>query len=83
VSLPWQPSLLSDDRPTFDGDLTGAVHHELGDGAWYEAAPGWVLGADALFAEVVDAAPWVAHERRMYDEMVVEPRLTTRVWPVP
>jgi alkylated DNA repair dioxygenase AlkB len=81
VSLPWQPSLLSDDRPTFDGDLTGAVHHELGDGAWYEAAPGWVQGADALFAEVVDAAPWAAHERRMYDEMVVEPRLTTRVWP--
>jgi alkylated DNA repair dioxygenase AlkB len=81
VSLPWQPSLLSDDRPTFDGDLTGAVRHLLGDGAWYEAVPGWVRGADALFADVIDAAPWAAHERRMYDEMVVEPRLTTRVWP--
>jgi alkylated DNA repair dioxygenase AlkB len=80
VSLLWQPSLLSDDHPSFGDDLATAERCELGDGAWYDLVPGWVRGADALFATVVDAAPWAAHERRMYDAMVVEPRLTTRVW---
>lgn len=83
MSLTWQPSLLSDDQPTFGDDLARVERHSLGDGAWYDRVPGWVRGADALFATVLDAAPWAAHERRMYDAMVVEPRLTTREWSDP
>ena len=40
-------------------------------------------GADALFARVLDEAPWAAHERKMFDRIIVEPRLTTRAWADP
>ena len=45
--------------------------------------PGWAQGSDALFEALLDGAPWASHERRMYDRMVVEPRLTTRQWDDP
>jgi alkylated DNA repair dioxygenase AlkB len=79
----WQPSLLADEPPAFDPALSGVERHDLGTGAWYDVASGWVAGADALFAQVSDAAPWAAHERPMYDRTVAEPRLTTRLWADP
>jgi alkylated DNA repair dioxygenase AlkB len=83
VALSWQPSLLDGEPPSFDPDLSGLERHDLGQGAWYDLAPGWVRGADTLFAELVDGAPWAAHERPMYDRVVAEPRLTTRAWDDP
>ena len=80
MSLPWQPSLLAAEPPGFDAGLAGLERRHLGSGAWLDTLPGWVLGADALFAAIFDAAPWAEHERPMYDRMVVEPRLTTRRW---
>jgi alkylated DNA repair dioxygenase AlkB len=80
----WQPSLLDGVPPGFDSDLGGGlVRHELSDGAWYDVAEGWVEGADALFGQLADAAPWGEHERYMYDRKVAEPRLTTRAWDDP
>jgi alkylated DNA repair dioxygenase AlkB len=83
VPLAWQPSLLEDAEPGVARTLAGIERRELGDGAWYDVLPGWVRGADALFAAVVADAPWESHERPMYDRVVVEPRLTTRRWPEP
>jgi alkylated DNA repair dioxygenase AlkB len=83
VALSWQPSLLGGAPPSFDPDLTGLERRDLGSGAWYDLAPGWVLGADTLFAELVEGAPWAAHDRPMYDRVVAEPRLTTRAWDDP
>jgi alkylated DNA repair dioxygenase AlkB len=80
VTLSWQPSLLADDPPRFDPDLAGIERRDLGAGAWCDTLTGWVAGGDALFAALAEAAPWDAHERPMYDRMVVEPRLTTRAW---
>jgi alkylated DNA repair dioxygenase AlkB len=80
VPLTWQPSLLGDEHPSFDPALVGLERCDLGSGAWYDRLTGWVTGADALFAEVNEAAPWAAHERPMYDRTVAEPRLTTRLW---
>jgi alkylated DNA repair dioxygenase AlkB len=82
----WQPSLLDGAPPGFDPDLgggVGLVRHELSDGAWYDVAEGWVEGADALFTQLADSAPWGEHERYMYDRKVAEPRLTTRAWDDP
>ena len=45
--------------------------------------PGWVTGADTLFDEVLDQAPWKAYERPMYDRIVDVPRLATHSWPHP
>jgi alkylated DNA repair dioxygenase AlkB len=83
VALTWQPSLLGDEPPGFDPGLPGLVHRDLGAGAWLETVEGWAQGADRLFDVVRAAAPWQSHERPMYDRMVIEPRLTTRVWEAP
>ncbi|MEQ1787983.1 MAG: alpha-ketoglutarate-dependent dioxygenase AlkB [Acidimicrobiales bacterium] len=77
----WQPSLLGmADAPDFDPSLDGARRRFLGRGAWVDVVPGWVTGADVLFDELLDTAPWKAFERPMYDRVVDVPRLETRVW---
>jgi alkylated DNA repair dioxygenase AlkB len=83
VALTWQASLLEQDEPGFDAAFTGAARRFLGDGAWVDVVPGWATGAGALFERVMDAAPWGAHDRWMYDRMVAEPRLTTGEWTAP
>jgi alkylated DNA repair dioxygenase AlkB len=83
VPAAWQPSLLGDEPVGFDVSSAALDRHDLGRGAWYELAAGWVRGADRLFTAVMDGAPWASHERPMYDRTVVEPRLTTRLWETP
>jgi alkylated DNA repair dioxygenase AlkB len=83
VALAWQPSLLGGVPPDFDASFAGAERRDLGSGAWLEEVPGWARGSDALFEALLDGAPWASHERRMYERMVVEPRLTTRQWDDP
>lgn len=76
MSLNLQGSLLDLDDDTGLGDLGRAVHrHELSRGAWLDLCPGWVRGAGALFERVVDAVPWLAERRQMYDRVVDVPRL--------
>lgn len=78
----WQPSLLGTaDEPGFDPTLDRARRRFLGQGAWVDVVPGWVTGADGLFDRLLDAAPWKAFERPMYDRVVDVPRLETRRWP--
>lgn len=80
----WQPSLLDLDAvPAVDASFDGARRRFLGRGAWVDVVPGWVRGADALFADVLDAAPWKSRTRRMWDNVVDEPRLTTGGWDDP
>lgn len=82
--LGWQPSLLGyGEPPAFTFDVGMARRRFLGQGAWVDHAPGVVAGADALFDEVLAAAPWAERERPMYDRIVKEPRLTTRRWADP
>ena len=80
MTLTWQPSLLDAVEPGFDAAFALADRRDLGSDAWLEVVPGWVFGSDALFASVLDLAPWAEHERPMYDQVVVEPRLTTGLW---
>lgn len=76
----WQPSLLGAEPPDFDWSLAQARRRFLGAGAWVDHVPGWVTGADSLFDEILDGAPWHAFERPMYDRVVEVPRLETRLW---
>ncbi|WP_254878764.1 alpha-ketoglutarate-dependent dioxygenase AlkB [Streptomyces sp. NA04227] len=55
--------------------LTGLARTALGRGAWIDVLPGWLAGADALFAELERTVPWQAERRRMYDNTVDVPRL--------
>jgi alkylated DNA repair dioxygenase AlkB len=83
MATAWQPTLLGEGPPAFDDTFAAVERHELGSGAWYDVAAGWVQGADRLYAEIAESAPWASHERPMYDKVVMEPRLTTRQWADP
>ena len=80
TDLAWQPSLLDSAAlaPTFDHSCRGVRRHDLGAGAWVDHLPGWVHGADALFAELLASTPWSHREVRMYERVLPEPRLTHR-----
>ena len=76
MSLAFQESLFDAADDIAPGPLAGAVRRTvLGDGAWLDLLPGWVRGADALFARLVDVVPWRAERRTMYDRVVDVPRL--------
>jgi alkylated DNA repair dioxygenase AlkB len=47
----------------------------LSDGAWIDVFRGWMSGADELFEHLVDAVPWQAERRHMYERVVDVPRL--------
>jgi alkylated DNA repair dioxygenase AlkB len=47
----------------------------LDHGAWVDLRPGWILGADELFARLERSVPWREERRRMYDRLVQVPRL--------
>jgi alkylated DNA repair dioxygenase AlkB len=50
---------------------------QLDTGSWVDYLPNWVEGADQLFRELLDSMPWMTREVRMYDRLVVEPRLSS------
>lgn len=76
-SLQWQPSLFDTaDEPSVDGSFAGLVRVELDETSWVDHAPGWLSGADRVFEEVLGSRPWEQRTRRMYDQQVLEPRLT-------
>ena len=47
--------------------------------SWVETLPGWLRDADAVFAHLLRAVPWVQRERRMFERMLLEPRMTAEV----
>ncbi|MFJ6838605.1 alpha-ketoglutarate-dependent dioxygenase AlkB [Streptomyces sp. NPDC091209] len=57
------------------GPLNGLHRTTLGDGAWIDLLPGWLSGADELFARLAAEVPWRAERRQMYEQVVDVPRL--------
>ena len=77
MTIALQPSLFESEAeaPAF-GPLAGRVRRTpLAYGAWVDHLPGWLDGADQLFAALVDTVPWQAERRQMYDRVVDVPRL--------
>jgi alkylated DNA repair dioxygenase AlkB len=75
-ALVWQGSLLADDAPGFDPGFPGLVRHELAHGAWVDHLPGWLAGADTIFAAALGTLGWGQRTERMYGEALLQPRLT-------
>jgi alkylated DNA repair dioxygenase AlkB len=44
--------------------------------SWVEVVPGWISGARILLERLTTAVPWRQHDRRMFDQVFREPRLT-------
>ena len=74
-----QASLLDLCEQPGPGPLGSSVRSvrraQLGRGAWIDLRPGWLGGADELFAALRHAVPWRAERRQMYDRVVAVPRL--------
>jgi alkylated DNA repair dioxygenase AlkB len=74
MAVAFQPSLF--DAPEISlGSLARLRRTPLTRGAWIDVLPGWVSGADDLFARLVEEVPWRAERREMYDRVVDVPRL--------
>jgi alkylated DNA repair dioxygenase AlkB len=74
--IAWQPSLLDDGVARFDASYDGLRRIQLDEHAWVDYCPGWLRGADAVMGELLTSADWHQRARRMYDNDVLEPRLT-------
>ena len=73
----WQPSLLDAAEPPAIGvSYDGLVRHALDATSWVDFCPGWLRGHDALFATLLATGSWEQRTRRMYEGLVLEPRLT-------
>ena len=78
LDLTWQPSLLdAGPEPAIDDTFAGAVRISLDKRSWIERVPGWVSDSDALFAHLLATADWGQRTRKMWDNEVLEPRLTS------
>ena len=74
----WQPSLFeSGETPGIDESFSALSRIELDETSWLDHAPGWVSGSDLLFADLLESKEWGQRTRKMYDKVVVEPRLTS------
>jgi alkylated DNA repair dioxygenase AlkB len=74
--LVYQPSLLTESGVAQDLDFGQARRIGLDAGSWIEHIPNWLSEPDALFAELIETAPWLQRDRWMYTRQVSEPRLT-------
>lgn len=73
---PGQGSLLDQVDDLGLRPLGRAVTRRVLDhGAWVDVRPGWVTGSRTLLEHLLDAVPWQAERRRMYDRVVHTPRL--------
>jgi alkylated DNA repair dioxygenase AlkB len=72
----FTPSLFGGGEPAPDGSWATVRRLELDERSWVDLAPDWLSGADTWFADLVADAPWDQRRRRMYDQDVMEPRLT-------
>ena len=75
--LSWQPSLLDSGTLGIDEAFAELARIHLDPQSWVDHAPGWVSGSDRLFGDVHEGRQWSQRTRRMYDQKVREPRLTS------
>jgi len=75
MALAWQGSIFGG-APEPDASFRRLERTALARGAWLDHAPGWLAGSDALFAELLDTAPWQQRQRVLWEKVVDEPRLT-------
>ena len=62
------------------GDLVATAQRtQLDHDCWVDHAPGWIRGADDLYAAFRDALAWRSHRRWIVDSEVLEPRLSTNI----
>jgi alkylated DNA repair dioxygenase AlkB len=75
--LVWQPSLFAaGEETTIDQGFEGIRRIRLDPTSWVDHQPSWVSGSDRLFERLLAGMGWQQRSRHMYEQRVVEPRLT-------
>ena len=78
AALSRQRSLFDVERgPGHDPAFETLRRDSLTRGAWIDVARGWATGHEALFEAVLGAADWQVWQRKMFDQVVDQPRLST------
>jgi len=75
--ISWQPSLFETEQWGIDESFTDLRRVHLDPDSWVDHQAGWVRGSDSLFGEVLSSRDWDQRTRRMFDQRVREPRLTS------
>jgi alkylated DNA repair dioxygenase AlkB len=70
-----QRSLFASGAPALAGPASVA-RVDLGAGAWVDVARAWLDGADTLLDHLVVTVEWHQGRRRMYEDVVDDPRLS-------
>jgi alkylated DNA repair dioxygenase AlkB len=70
-----QGTLLGSLEPSIDAMFSGAGRLQLDGDAWVDHVRGWVVGADALFDDLLQRLDWQGRQIHMYDKLLDEPRL--------
>jgi alkylated DNA repair dioxygenase AlkB len=80
VKASWQPSLFGG-APATPSQSAGTHNRlvQLDAASWVDVLSGWLPAADALFACLLDTLPWQQRTRPMFEQMVLEPRLTAEL----
>jgi alkylated DNA repair dioxygenase AlkB len=71
-----QGDLFESLGPAIDAGFSTARRIELDATSWIEHVPGWLRASGTLFDELMATAPWEQRHRYMFDQRVIEPRLT-------
>jgi alkylated DNA repair dioxygenase AlkB len=77
IDISWQPTLFESEDWDIDSSFSGLQRVRLDEESWVDHQSGWVRGSDRLFEEVLRTRDWGQRTRRMYDQRVREPRLTS------
>jgi len=63
---------------TLDTSFRTAKRFALDEMSWVEVVPIWLSGAHLLLQRMMTSVPWRQHDRRMFDQVFREPRLTAQ-----
>jgi alkylated DNA repair dioxygenase AlkB len=72
----WQGSLFDAIEPVVDPDLGRPERLDLDHDCWVDQVPGWLRGADTLFAVLHGQTEWRCPVVDMYDKRLPQPRLS-------
>jgi alkylated DNA repair dioxygenase AlkB len=76
ANLTWQPSLFDGGTPALDVSYEGLYRLTLDERSWVDYCPGWLSGSDAVFGLLASNARWQQRTVKMWENTVLEPRLT-------
>ncbi|WP_052391857.1 alpha-ketoglutarate-dependent dioxygenase AlkB [Paraburkholderia bannensis] len=66
----------SETRFSIDTTFQTAKRFALDAHSWVDIVPGWISGASLLYEQMRNSVPWLEHDRRMFNKVFREPRMT-------